>query len=258
MTPDKPIVSDTVELLPCPHEHEQRVLGLSIVPLALGNAPRWHVRCLDCGASGPRTGTEQTAVEAWNTRSPLSHRASPTYGEPAADWVMVPREPTEAMIEAGRGAVVAKTAGPGSFALIKSPTDKAVSAYRAMLAASPVKQPVGEVTDALAKLAEIDGNMHRDNPKEFYGRIAEVAFLLRALASNPPEAPTVEADKQKVREGEWIELSSESYPVAETAVVSYFDQDVGEWVLAIKDAPIETSPWTHFLRTGRPTAGELG
>lgn len=68
---DTPSMMDReAELLPCPHEHEQRALGLTVVATAEGNAPRWYVRCLDCAATGPRTGMRTTAVEAWNRRAP--------------------------------------------------------------------------------------------------------------------------------------------------------------------------------------------
>jgi hypothetical protein len=59
---------------PCPHGHEQRSLGMVVVPVAEGNAPRWYVRCMDCSATGPRTGTRETAIAAWNRRHPPASR----------------------------------------------------------------------------------------------------------------------------------------------------------------------------------------
>jgi hypothetical protein len=42
-------------------------------------------------------------------------------------------------------------------------------------------------------------------------------------------------------------------PVAETVLVAAFDHDVGEWVMALEDAPVNWH-WSHFMRPGRPDA----
>jgi hypothetical protein len=51
----------------------------------------------------------------------------------------------------------------------------------------------------------------------------------------------------------WAEITEANHPVAETVLVAYFDETYGEWSIAVKDAPVPT-PWTHFLRPGRPDA----
>jgi len=67
MTPPPNAPLDALQ--PCPHEHEQRTLGVTMAGTAVGNAPRWYVRCCDCDARGPLAGSIASATTAWNRRA---------------------------------------------------------------------------------------------------------------------------------------------------------------------------------------------
>lgn len=217
MTPDKPIVSD---LLPCPF------CNAALVPYAEtfegGRTERHAAEELNkCGAMTCPTKdccgglivvfTEEPGeVEAWNKRAPLSHRASPTGGEPVV-W----RVSTYLHGESGWKF----TADPAT-AHYWADTSGTVAEP---LYASPVKQPLGEVTrESVIELtpAEIQSGFDRVKfaeglirqlPETHDGRNSwllnygtgphdwpdpkPLGYAPRAFASNPPEAPTVERSK---------------------------------------------------------------
>ncbi len=110
----------------------------------------------------------------------LQHRRAEGAGTPEG-WVLVPREPTEAMIAAGAGAVAADH---GADLDPSAEADTAL-AYRAMLAASPSSSPSPAWVKALEwkagnrhKYKSFDGVMHEADAVG--GRYAVWHYMERA------------------------------------------------------------------------------
>ncbi len=136
----------------------------------------------------------RTAQEVFDIMCDRIHRASPTYGSGPVAW----RVSTYLHGESGW----------------KFTADPATAHYWADTSGTvaeplytfPVKQPVGEVTresviEECARVVDTGaGWIGAYHKTPSVGMAPLIATAIRALASNPPEAPTVEADKQKVRE----------------------------------------------------------
>lgn len=86
----------TQALLPCPFGHpfvaKYPRSAVQRVVWARGLADRYKVMC-ECGAEGPYGDTQDEALTAWNTRQ--------AHSLPGDVGVMVPRNPTDDMVQAG-------------------------------------------------------------------------------------------------------------------------------------------------------------
>lgn len=113
--------AQAVELLPCPNG-DCRSSNLDILIRCAGDAPlknpQGYVECWDCGVRGPMTcgysgasfdrcsaKAKSEAAELWNGFVAALASAPPT-NAPSSDYVLVPREPTEAMLEMGCGPLI--------------------------------------------------------------------------------------------------------------------------------------------------------
>lgn len=114
-----------VELLPCPHCE---------APARFVWGPRDHgfVKCTrpSCGARSGDFAHQINPIAAWNAR------ATSTPSATVREWVLVPREPTEAMCEAGESSAIIDWSGAHI-----DPKD----CWSAMIAASPTPDRAKEM-----------------------------------------------------------------------------------------------------------------
>lgn len=143
--------------------NEQPKLDLEPCPFC-GSAPHlgdWathYVKCDECGVQVIGL-TPAEAVANWNTRSPaLIARVREAEKPMTGDWILVPREPTREMRQAGADATFFSRQ-LGALACVGR--DRAMAAYTAMLSASPSTPDEGawpdELIEETAKAIAVNG-----------------------------------------------------------------------------------------------------
>lgn len=202
----------TSEKVGLPH----RLRALSKQAVGAGEVTYWAL----CSVSGAHIGlwkSEQTAlkvsleypgstIEALYSAQPTAPEA--LNGGVSGEWVMVPREPTEAMKRAAFGPIIeGGRGGPITKDFLRQQIG--INTYKAMLAASPNSVPDSKAVEPVAFILPEDLTRLKEGESiVFYARDRDSLGIPLYAGSPPalthPEFNVLQALETAEREAEWL------------------------------------------------------